>query len=297
MNRLILFAAVVLASIAFFTAAQAAEDTPALVVPCLDETRNVVTRAAPTACAGRILSPDEAQRFDEERTRRRESTMREQMERSAKKKPPPKLQRTGSGVIVSRDGHVLTNRHVVNGCREISVAFGDGVGGKGTIMREDPTYDLALLETNLAVRSVAAFRSDLTKENGLRTSVVGYPSEGMPTIRPSLAPVVLNDHGDDEALPIMTVVGRVRSGHSGSPILDEGGNVIGLIFAKPDEVAIYRQSGKLIDDMGLAIPTPTVLKFLQRAQIRVALKDSVEPLAEERLLEAASGFVVRIACY
>jgi S1-C subfamily serine protease len=296
-SRLPLFAALLLAASAFsFSTARAEAPASSLVVTCLDEARNVVTRTAPGACAGRVLSAEEAQRFEEERVRRRESTMREQMERTSKT-PRPKLQRTGSGVIVSTQGHVLTNRHVVDGCREINVAFGDGAGGQGTMVREDPTYDLAILRTDLTVRSVAAFRSDLTKETGLRTSVVGYPSEGMPTIRPSLAPVVLNDRGDDEALPIMTVVGRVRSGHSGSPILDEGGNIIGLIFAKPDEVAIYRQSGKLIDDMGLAIPTPVVLNFLRRAEVRYVLAENVTPMPEERLLEAASGFVVRIACY
>lgn len=275
---------------------RAEETPPALVVPCLDEARGVVTRTTATGCAGRILSAEEASVIEEERIRQRETAMREQLERSAQN-PRPKLQRTGSGVMISPRGHVLTNRHVVDGCARIDVAYGDGMRGTARISGEDPTFDLAVLETDLRVRSVARFRSDLADERGLRISVVGYPSQGLPTIRPSLAPVVLNDRGDDETLPIMTVVGRVRSGHSGSPLLDEGANIIGLIFAKPDEIAIYQQSGQLIDDMGLAIPTPKVLNFLRRAGVPYSLTETVEPLPEEKLLETATGFVIRIACY
>lgn len=284
------FAAVLIS----FAGRAEAQTGEALVVPCLDEARNVVTRTAPSNCIGRVLSPEEARAFEDDRIRRREATMREQMERD--KGARPRLQRTGSGVVVSASGHVLTNRHVVNGCQRIDVAFGDGTAGKGSLLSEDPAHDLALLKTDLTPRKIAAFRSDLKNEQGLKISVVGYPSQGLPTIRPSLAPVVLNDRGDDE-LPVMTVVGRVRSGHSGSPLLDEGANVIGLIFAKPDEVAIYQQSGKLIDDMGLAIPTPVVLKFLRRAEVRYETASAFPSLSEEELLETASKFVIRIACY
>lgn len=277
-----------------------AQSSEPLVVPCLDEARNVITRTQPGACAGRVLTPEEAKTFEAERTRRRETTMRQQMQRDQQQKeqsPKPKLERTGSGVIISADGYALTNRHVVQGCSSLSVAFGDGTSGIAMMVAEDAAHDLALVRTDLQVRRVAAFRTDLKDESGLKVSVVGYPSEGLPTIRPSLAPVILNDRGDGEGLPVMTVVGRVRSGHSGSPLLDENGDIIGLIFAKPDEVAIYRQSGKLIDDMGLAVPVQTVLAFLKRAGVRYELAKAAKELDEEQLLETAAGFVIRIGCY
>ena len=58
------------------------------------------------------------------------------------------------------------------------------------------------------------------------------------------------------------VEGRIRAGHSGSPVLDETGRVIGMIRSKVDEVTTFRETGQFVDDVAQAVNNEPIFRFL-----------------------------------
>jgi S1-C subfamily serine protease len=95
-------------------------------------------------------------------------------------RPPgdERLSSGGSGFIVSRTGDVLTNHHVVDGCREVRV-LRDGAQVVATLIATDPTADLAILRLPEPVADAALVRGDNPVKPGEAVVVVGFPLQGL----------------------------------------------------------------------------------------------------------------------
>src|SRR5262249_5544685 len=128
-------------------------------------------------------------------------------------------------------------------------------------------------------------------------TVAGYPAYGLPTIHPSMVRVsampLLLATTDDEVV----FEGAIRRGHSGSPLLDGTGHVIGIVRAKPDIPKIYKATGKVVGDYGIAISHAATLRFLDEHGVRPKLGaagPTLSPAATETLMRS---FVAQIGCW
>lgn len=181
---------------------------------------------------------------------------------------------TGSGFWVSNQGYLLTNRHVVKGCREIKVRPDSGTSVDALVVATDPRDDLALLKTASAYPSVASFRDGAPLRRGEDVVAVGFPLNGL------LADQVNVTVGTVSALAgiyndthVLQMTAPVQQGNSGGPLFDASGNVIGVVVTKLNARAMAAEIGDYPQNVNFAIKSDVARRFLDinRVQYRTAL--------------------------
>ena len=135
---------------------------------------------------------------------------------------------SGSGVIISSTGEVLTSAHVVNGSKTATVVIGEGEPLIGTVTRVDTVRDLALVKLPPGVYSSAELGKESDIYFGTPVYVIGYPlNMGGPA---TVTAGVVSRYIDEPELgrKMIQTDAAINLGNSGGPILDEMGRVIGI---------------------------------------------------------------------
>ena len=139
----------------------------------------------------------------------------------------------GSGWAVAPD-LIVTNAHVVAGSEDMTVTAQSGVELEATPVYYDPRDDLALLRVGADLPTLPI--SD-RREAGSEAAVLGYPENGPYAVAPArlgeTRPTISEDSYGNGPIDrtIVSLRGSVRSGNSGGPLVDAGGNVVGTVFA------------------------------------------------------------------
>jgi len=209
--------------------------------------------------------------------------------------PNEQLASLGSGVIVSTDGYILTNFHVIDGADAIEVGLADGRKAQARIVGTDPETDLAVIRI---------------KEDKLPVMVLGDPE------RARVGDVVLaigNPFGVGQTVTfgIISALGRnnlhinhfenfiqtdaaINFGNSGGALVDTNGNLLGI------NAAIYSQTGGSVG-IGFAIPVSTAKMVLEsivehgqvvRGWIGIESQDITPELADSFGLAKSSGAII-----
>lgn len=175
---------------------------------------------------------------------------------------------TGTGFIVSRDGAILTNAHVVEQCRTITVKTADGPTMVAGLAAKDAGDDLALLKTSLRLNETAKFREDKPMRSGDDVIVVGYPLSSLLSREANVTSGVISAmagiHGDTRHYQITA---PVQKGNSGGPLADSSGNVVGIVSSKLNAMKIAGQTGDIPQNVNFAIKSDLARKFLDRYSV------------------------------
>ncbi|MGE8568913.1 Periplasmic serine endoprotease DegP precursor [compost metagenome] len=155
----------------------------------------------------------------------------------------------GSGVIVSQDGHVLTNYHVVQAADAIEVALSDGRRDTAKVVGADPDTDLAVLKLS-SLRTLPA--ATLAADRGLRVGdvvlAIGNPfGVGQTTTQGIVSALGRNGLGLNTYENFIQTDAAINPGNSGGALVDAEGNLVGI------NTAIYSESG---GSMGIGFATP-----------------------------------------
>ena len=204
--------------------------------------------------------------------------------------------RTGSGFAISRTTHIVTNAHVVAQCKSLRVLSG-AQQASGRVLAIDVDADLAVLQTSLSVPKTMAMRSSPALRLGESVIAFGFPLTGALSQGGNLTTgnvSALAGLRDDPKY--IQVTAPVQPGNSGGPLLDGGGNVIGVITAKLDALAVAKRTGDVPQNVNFAVRAEVLEAFLQTHKIPydVAVTDS--QLAVADVAEAAKQASVRIEC-
>ncbi len=212
--------------------------------------------------------------------------------------PEPQRESSGSsgtGFFVSTNGHVMTNNHVVKDCQTISVGLAGGVKTTASLVARDATNDLALLRTNLKPVALPAFST--RPRIGESVYAFGFPLVGMLstsgnfTIGNITATAGLAD--DTRHLQIST---PVQVGNSGGPLLDQFGNVTGVIVSKLNVAAAAKVTGDIIQNVNFAIKSAIAVNFLDSNGIAPVETRKTQTLDPATIAEAARDFTVLVTC-
>lgn len=222
--------------------------------------------------------------------------------KEAEQKPPtaaPKDEEkvtAGTGFFVTSEGDFVTNAHVIENCTKTVVKTDDGAIADARIVAKDVANDLALLKISKSPTRPANIRAGIRL--GEAVAAFGFPhsdllsSSGNFTLGNVTA---TNGIGDDSRY--LQISAPVQAGNSGGPLLDQNGNLVGVVSAKLNALKLAAQDGDLPQNVNFAIKAAILATFLDsnRISFQTAIpttKPPLEPADLADLAKAISGFVV-----
>jgi Do/DeqQ family serine protease len=163
----------------------------------------------------------------------------------------------GSGVIVSPNGYILTNNHVVEGADDIEVILNDTRRAKAKIIGTDPETDLAILKIELDKLPIIVLGSSDTAQVGDPVLAIGNPFGVGQTVTSGIVSALgRNQLGINTFENFIQTDAAINPGNSGGALVDTQGRLLGI------NTAIYSRSGGSMG-IGFAIPVSTGKQVLE----------------------------------
>ena len=202
----------------------------------------------------------------------------------------------GSGVIVSPEGYILTNHHVVEAADQIEVALADGRKAKAHVIGSDPETDLAVIKIELPGKLPAITLGHSERAQvGDMVLAIGNPFGVGQTVTMGIISALKRDHlGLSTFENFIQTDAAINPGNSGGALVDVDGNLIGI------NSAIYSQNGGSLG-IGFAIPVSTVKKTMEqiiqsgsvtRGWIGASVQELTPELAESFKLGDIKGVLI-----
>ncbi|HEX6362226.1 MAG TPA: trypsin-like peptidase domain-containing protein [Albitalea sp.] len=201
----------------------------------------------------------------------------------------------GSGVIVSTEGYLLTNNHVVEGADEIEVQLSDGRRARATLVGTDPETDVALLKISLDKLPVITFGNPDAVQVGDVVLAIGNPFGVGQTVTSGIVSALgRNQLGINTFENFIQTDAAINPGNSGGALVDANGNLLGI------NTAIYSRSGGSLG-IGFAIPVTTAQQVMDglireghvtRGWIGVEPRDLTPEIAETFNLPIKEGVLI-----
>ncbi len=209
--------------------------------------------------------------------------------------PPQSENSLGSGVIVSAQGLILTNHHVVESATEIEVALADGRTLEATVVGSDPETDLAVLKVNAGnLPAISLGYSDQMRVGDV-VLAIGNPFGVGQTVTQGIISAVGRNHlGINTFENFIQTDASINPGNSGGALIDTEGNLIGV------NSAIYSKSGGSMG-IGFAIPVNLAKQVMEqivrqgsvtRGWLGVEAQDITSDLAESFGYRSTQGALI-----
>jgi 2-alkenal reductase len=179
----------------------------------------------------------------------------------------------GSGIILDRNGYILTNYHVIAQEQALRVTFANGTSTSATLVGGDPTNDIAVIKVSTKVPAVATFGDSSTVRTGETVIAVGDAlgnlqntvTEGIVSGLNRVLPNGNDPSGNSMLQNLIQTDAAINHGNSGGPLVDLQGDVIGI------NTAVVRSSGNdgvdqndQAQGLGFAIPGNTAKQVADR---------------------------------
>jgi S1-C subfamily serine protease len=211
--------------------------------------------------------------------------------------PSLKPASSGSGFFVSHEGDLITDNHVITGCRELRVVR-DEKSNTARVIGTDAGADLAVLRVRDVAGDVASFRTELEKP-GEVVIVAGYPLQGLLTSKGSVTTGIISAlAGPKEDKNLIQITAPVQPGNSGGPLVDVHGAVIGVIASKLNSLRVVRATGLLPENINFAVRGELVRELLDKSGVKYAAPPSeFEQLATPEIAEKVFKFTAIVQCF
>lgn len=171
----------------------------------------------------------------------------------------------GSGFVISPDGYIMSNQHVVDGARKITVVMHDGSEHVAELVGQDATNDISLLKIEASDLPCVNIGSSDQLAVGAQVAAIGNPL-GELTATLTVGYISAKDRvvtTDGTTINMLQTDAAINSGNSGGPLFDMYGNVIGITTAKYSGTST---SGATIEGIGFAIPIDDVIGLVEDLQ-------------------------------
>ena len=160
---------------------------------------------------------------------------------------------SGSGFVISADGLILTNNHVVSDAETITVYFSDGSEYNGTVQARDLIHDIAVVKVSKTGLHALQFKDASSIKLGQQVVVLGY-ALGKENLSVTSGLVSSIEYDSGRNINWIQTDSAINGGNSGGPMLDREGNVIGMVSAK--------LVGISVEGVGFAVSSNTINTYL-----------------------------------
>jgi serine protease DegQ len=200
----------------------------------------------------------------------------------------------GSGVIISPEGYILTNHHVIAAADEIEIGLNDGRSAKAIVIGSDPETDLAVIKIDMKGLPSITFGHSDQAEVGDIVLAIGNPFGLGQTVTMGIISALGRTLGINTYENFIQTDAAINPGNSGGALVDIKGNLIGI------NTLIYSRSGGSLG-IGLSIPTIVAKKIMEqiiqtgnvtRGYIGVEVQDLTKELAESFRLTNNKGALI-----
>src|SRR5512135_62946 len=208
---------------------------------------------------------------------------------------PREVSNLGSGVVVSPNGYILTNQHVVEAADEIQVALANGKTVPARVVGADPDTDLAVLKIDARDLPAITFAEPDSLKVGDWVLAVGNPFGVGQTVTAGIVSALGRTHlGINTFENFIQTDAAINPGNSGGALVDASGNLVGV------NSAIYSRTGGS-QGIGFAIPVSIARKVMEqiiktgsvtRGWVGVEVQDLNPELAESFSLKSAEGALI-----
>jgi serine protease Do len=208
--------------------------------------------------------------------------------------PPRHYMAAGSGFVISADGYIVTNNHVVEDATKVTVVFDDGTEKVATIVGTDERTDLAVLKIEGTDLPFVKFETEASRV-GDWVVAVGNPFGLGGTVTVGVISGSGRNIGGSNYGDFLQIDAAVNTGNSGGPAFNTKGEVVGV------NTAIYSPNGGNVG-IAFAIPAATVKGIVQqliedgsvtRGYLGVSIQDVSRDIADGVGLADAKGAIVR----
>ena len=200
----------------------------------------------------------------------------------------------GSGFIISTDGLILTNAHVVRDAKEVTVKLSDRREFAAKVLGSDTTTDIAVLRIDAKDLPIVRLGDARQLEVGDPVLAIGAPYGLEQTVTQGIVSAKGRSLPGDAVVPFIQTDAAVNPGNSGGPLFDGSGAVVGI------NAQIYSQSGGF-QGLSFSIPINVALKVKDQivatgkashAKLGVTIQDLTLPLAESFGMKRPDGALV-----
>ena len=201
----------------------------------------------------------------------------------------------GSGVIVSPEGYLITNNHVIEGADEIEIQLADGRQASAKLVGTDPDSDVAVLKIELDKLPTVSFANTDQLQVGDAVLAIGNPFGVGQTVTAGIVSALgRNQLGINTFENFIQTDAAINPGNSGGALVDAGGNLVGI------NTAIFSRSGGNLG-IGFAIPANTARMVMEslirdgtvtRGWIGVEPRDLTPEMADSLRLPVRAGVLI-----
>ena len=204
---------------------------------------------------------------------------------------------TGTGFVISSNGHVVTNQHVIDGCGEITGNLSGEAPLKLRLVSSDETNDLALLQAPSPFKEVAVIRAN-SVQTGEGVIAIGYPYRGLLTSDFTVTTGIVSSlSGILNDTRFLQISAAVQPGNSGGPLMAASGEVVGVVAAKLNALKFVKATGNIPENINFAIKTGALRDFLDNSAVMYRDTERRESNRETaEVAKKARGFTLLISC-
>jgi 2-alkenal reductase len=166
-------------------------------------------------------------------------------------------QGSGSGVIISEEGYIVTNNHVVEGEQALSVIFADGTRKEAKLIGTDPLTDIAVIKVEGGVPAVAPVGDSDALQPGEQVLAIGSPLGNFRnTVTAGIVSAVNRSVPGSQMEGLIQTDAAINSGNSGGPLVNLNGEVVGIntLVVRGDELS---STAAPVEGLGFSVPSST----------------------------------------
>jgi len=207
---------------------------------------------------------------------------------------------TGSGVIVSKDGYIVTNNHVVANATELEVTLSDKRSYKAKVIGTDPSTDLAVIQIKEGNLPVLAFGNSDQVKVGSWVLAVGNPFNLTSTVTAGVVSAksrnisILKEKSNVPIESFIQTDAAINPGNSGGALVNLNGDLIGINTAIASPTGAYSGYGFAVPVNLVQKVAEDIIKFgaVQRGFLGIVIRDLDSKTAKEKDLTISEGVVV-----